>query len=127
MRGIAEVTIDQGDYATAFLYARESLGLAREMDARPYLVENLHLLTYLAQAIGEREVSTRTYGALEKIREEMNYPLPQVDREAYEQIQTTLRESLGTAAYESLKTEGRQLSLEQALSFLEETLANRTL
>jgi hypothetical protein len=57
----------------------------------------------------------------------MNYPLDPVEREVYEQAQTSLREALGPVVYEAAKAEGRMLSLEQALTCLEETLASRGL
>jgi tetratricopeptide (TPR) repeat protein len=126
LRGIAEIAIAQEDYVTAVTHARESLVMTREMDGRMDIVDTLHLLINLAQAVGELEVSVRMYSALEKIREEMNYPLPPVDREEYEHVQMGLRASLGITEYEAARVEGRKLSLEEALAILEETLASRS-
>lgn len=125
--GIADVAMDQADYATAAAHARESLALTRELGGRMDLINIAALLINLVRTIGELEVSARMYSALEKTREEMNYPLPPIDREEYEQIQTALREALGTAAYETARAEGKSLSLEQILTTLEETLAERGL
>ena len=124
---IALVEIDQTNYADAAAYARESLALARELNARMNLVDILEVLIGLVREIGELEIAARMYGALERIREEMNFPLAWLDLEEYERLQTALRDSLGTAIYEAAKTEGRALSLEQALACLEETLASKSL
>jgi predicted ATPase/DNA-binding SARP family transcriptional activator/Tfp pilus assembly protein PilF len=127
LRGIADVAIDQGDYATAAACARESLALVRELDARTELLEVLSILAELVRHIGEFEVAAQMYGALERLREEMNYPLPPVDREKYAQRQGATRNALGDSGYEAALAEGRDLSLEQALDSAEETLASHSL
>ena len=53
----------------------------------------------------------------------MNYSLHPIDREAYEQKQMNLRTSLGAAIYEEARNRGEELSLEQALAYLEESLS----
>jgi tetratricopeptide (TPR) repeat protein len=125
--GIAGVAIDQGDYIAAVAYTRESLNLAREMEARMNLLDVAYMQTAILRGIGERRHAARIFGTLERLREEMGYPLPQVDQHEYDQIQTALRQALGDEDYEAAKAEGRNLSLEQALVCLEEILANNAL
>jgi predicted ATPase/DNA-binding SARP family transcriptional activator/Tfp pilus assembly protein PilF len=127
LRGIAEVAVVQGDYPTAAAYLRESLAMARVMDARPSLLDLLRSLSSLVQALGEREVAARMLGTMERAQDEMNYPLPPVARHSYETNQAALRQILGAASYDTALTEGRNLSLEQALAILEDTLASHNL
>lgn len=123
LRGIAEVAKDQEDYAAAAEYLRESLTLARDLNARMHLVNILSLMIALVRALGELEVAARMYGALETVRKEMDSLLDARDQHAYDRDQLELREALGTAVYKAAHTEGKKLSLEQALTCLEEALA----
>jgi hypothetical protein len=107
--------------------ALESLALARGQNLRTALVDNLHILIELAWAVGEDKIPARMSGALESAREEMNYPLPPVEQEKYAQMQAALRQSLGAAVYDAEMTEGKRLSLEEAMACVEATLASRLL
>ncbi len=126
LRGMAEVTKDQGDEKAAIAYACESLALARELKARMQLVHLLNLLISLVRERGEAEMAARMYGALETVRAELDIALDAIDQESYEQGQRDLQATLGSAAYNAVKADGKKLSLEQALICLEERLAGKS-
>jgi hypothetical protein len=69
----------------------------------------------------------RMQGALERLRDELNYPLRPFEQEEYAKGQRDIQEALGAAVYEAAFAEGRTLSLEQALACGEETLASHAL
>ncbi len=124
--GIGRASYHLKEYAASVAHIRESLEMARGQNARMSLTDILQLMTELVSALGEREMSARMSGALEKIREEMNFPMPPPDRARYEIVQANLRAALGEEACEALRAQGRALSMEQALAALEETLAGKS-
>lgn len=125
--GLAEASKEQGDHAAAFRHVQESLFLARGQDMRANLVDVLHCMIELARAIGELETAARMYGVLEKVRAEMNYPLTPINQKEYDQIQAAVREALGPEAYKVARSEGVNLSLDRAMTCLEELLSSRLL
>lgn len=125
--GIGRASYHLQEYAASVAHIRESLEMARGQNARMSLTDILQLMTELVSAMGEWEISARMSGALEKIREEMNFPMPPPDRARYEIVQANLRAALGEEACEALRAQGRALSMEQALAALEETLAGKSL
>ena len=127
LAGLAGISKDQGDYAAAFAYTRESLVLARELNSRIGLVIGLDLLISIVRDIGELEMAARMYRALERAREEMNFPLEPIDQEDYKQTQSALQQSLGTKVYQAARTEGSRMSLQEALVCLERILDGRAL
>jgi predicted ATPase/DNA-binding SARP family transcriptional activator len=127
LMGLSAVARDQEDYAAAVAYAREALVSARELNVQLYLVNGLTIQVEVLRAIGAFPIVARMYGALERLWEERNYPLRAFEQEGYQQAQRAVREALGAAVYESAKTEGSRLSLEQALACVEETLASHSL
>ncbi|HZT41148.1 MAG TPA: tetratricopeptide repeat protein [Chthonomonadaceae bacterium] len=127
LTNLAHLEKDQQDYTAATAHACASLVLARKLNARMNLVEILYLLIGLVQINGELEIAARMCGTMEKVREQMNFPMTPVMQDEYDRMKTALSERLGTTVYEAAKMEGRTLSLEEALTCLEETLANRSL
>jgi len=127
LAGLGEVAKDQGDYAAAAAYLRESLTLALGQKARTPLVDTLHILIELGRALGELELATRLHGALAQAREELNYPIPPIHRVEYAQIQSGLKEALGQERYETVRAEGRALSLEEVTACLEAMLTQKAL
>jgi predicted ATPase/DNA-binding SARP family transcriptional activator len=127
LRGMAEVIKAQGDDKAAIAYACESLALARELKARMQLVHILNLLISLVRERGDAEMAARMYGALETARVELDVALDAIDQERYDRGQRDLQDSLGSPVYNAVKTEGKKLSLEQALICLEERLASESL
>jgi predicted ATPase/DNA-binding SARP family transcriptional activator len=125
--GLSAVARDQGDYAAAVAYAREGMAMAGELNVQVYLVNGLTILVEVLRALGEFPVVARMYGALERLWEERSYPLRAFEQEGYAQAQQAVQEALGAAVYAASKTEGSRLSLEQALAYMEETLAGHSL
>jgi predicted ATPase/DNA-binding SARP family transcriptional activator len=126
LRGIAEAAMNQRDFAAAAACIRESIALTREQDARTELVQALHLMADFLWASEDFETATRMYGAMERARDETHYPLAPIYQAEYARTQNALRESLTPAAYDAAKTEGRNLTLDQALDYLEDLLEDRS-
>jgi len=122
LAGLAEVAIQQNDYAAAIAYARESLAMARENRVVTTQVEILHIMVEAVSAHGEHGTAAALYGALERAREELDYPMSPVDREQYERKQADLQCVLGKQKYQEQHTEGWSMSLDEALGRLEQAL-----
>jgi predicted ATPase/DNA-binding SARP family transcriptional activator len=125
--GLASAVLDLGDHASAVAYAREGMGLARELDVPVYLVNGLAILLDVLQKIGAFPVVARMHGALDRLREELNYPVRSFEQEDYTKGLREIEEALGTAVFEAAFTEGRGLSLEQMLACVEEALVSHSL
>ena len=97
---------------------RESLTHARELDV--YLVVEVieSLAGVLAAGVlAARGVAARLWGATSMVREAQIWPLPPVARGDYDRDVALARAQLGEAAFEAAWTEGRAMTLEQAVTY----------
>lgn len=89
----------------------EQLGMRWDI---AYLIENLGGVAAYA---GRPDEATRLYGAADKLREELNAPLPAGEKVAYDRYVNAAREALGDEAFAALWDEGRLLSSDEAVDY----------
>jgi non-specific serine/threonine protein kinase len=105
----------QGHWAAAWSCYEEALTIGREIILNPSLPHFLEAVASLAVAQGEAERAARLYGAAERCREAKGTPLTPSERKEYERYVVAARASLGEECFAAAWSEGRAMTLEQAI------------
>ncbi len=114
---LARISIAQGDYAAARTLLEESLVIAGEIgDKTEIPTLGLEGMAILATATGQRAWAVRLWGAAEKLREVVSFPMIPVERVPYQRSITDLRTFFGEQVFASLWAEGRAMSPQEAVS-----------
>jgi predicted ATPase/DNA-binding SARP family transcriptional activator len=106
----------EGDPAMALACFREALALTHERGAKVKVIQCLEGIAGTALALGQAKRAARLLGAAEAVRQATRICRPRLDRAVHELDLRNLRQALGAAAFEALRAEGRQISLDQAVA-----------
>jgi DNA-binding CsgD family transcriptional regulator len=123
---LGHLALEEGDAAVAYRRFRESLELATTLGHRESLVATLHGIALALARAGARdrspiERSIRLLGAAQRLSEGLRRGRP-LDPAAHSVI-AQARKSLGTTRTDALMTEGRSLSLDEAVADAKMALA----
>jgi non-specific serine/threonine protein kinase len=121
---LGAVAFAEGDLSAAGAAYREALALEQAVGSKSEISISLDGLAAVAGRRGAWARAARLAGAAQAIRDAIGYELERTDREARERYLRDVRAALGDAAFDAAHTEGRAMTLEQAVSAaLEETNA----
>jgi tetratricopeptide (TPR) repeat protein len=115
--GLAKVASVQGDHARAYRFYAECLALRRELGDRAGIATCLEGIATVAEASGRSQQAARLLGAAQALRDAIGASLSPIDMSSCQQITTTVRASLGEAAFASAWVEGQTMSPEQAVTY----------
>jgi tetratricopeptide (TPR) repeat protein len=115
---LGSVAEDEDDYPGARALHGESLAIAREVGNRRCIASALEgLANAISKTIGPTQAA-RTWGAAERLRENVGAPLAPSERTRYDQQVADARNKLGDDAQFALAwNDGRAMSLEQAIEY----------
>src|SRR5262249_23718913 len=99
LMNLGSVASDQGRYAVARPLLEESLAIKRQLGDRQGLAYSLEAFAALAAAQGQTKRAAREWGASERLRKEINAPLPPNIREKYDRQVASARQALGEEAF----------------------------
>jgi hypothetical protein len=105
---------DPGRAATCFA---ESLNRSRDSGATRAIAEALEGWSAVAVHQGRAADAARCFGAISAFREATGAPLPRPERARHDQTVVAARSALGETGYEAAWTEGRAMTLEQAVAY----------
>ena len=111
-KDLGQLARARGDEANAMLLCHKALSMFRELGDRQGQAESLEAL---AAASGPTSKAARLFGAAQALRATLGAPIPSVERPAYEQAITTVRQALGVEAFEAAWRGGEALPLDQVL------------
>jgi hypothetical protein len=119
------VAVDQGNYHHAGTQLRESLTLLQELGERWQIAHTLEVFACLAAVQGQQTDGTepgllqsaRIFGAAEAVRETLSAPMFSSNRQFYDRGVATLRAKLDEAAFAAAWSEGRRMTLDQAVAY----------
>jgi non-specific serine/threonine protein kinase len=114
-RGI--VALARGDYTLAVSLFKQSLSRQQEAGDRWNIAYSLEGIACVAVTQGKPERAAWIWGAAEALREVINSPLPPAYREIYELFVVTAKASLNEEAFKEVRSEGQELTMEQAIAF----------
>jgi predicted ATPase/serine/threonine protein kinase/Tfp pilus assembly protein PilF len=118
---LGAVAARQKDYAPALAFHAESLMLRKDLGDRRGIVDSLEAFGMIAAERNQPERAARLLGAAEGQRESIHAALPSAAFAETELAATALRSALGPEAFDRLREEGRNLSLEQVVRYALET------
>ena len=123
LNNLGALASEQGDYAASEASYKEGLAIRRQLGDK----EGIATLEGYAALVAARSNSlhaARTWGAAERLRDEIGSSLPPNARPIYDRRVTTARAALrDDAAFDRAWQEGRVLTLEQAIELaLQETV-----
>jgi hypothetical protein len=95
----------------------ESLSIRRELGDRLFIVSSLHNLAEVACSRKNYERGARLFGAAEALREMVGAPLPKAKRANFDRYIEEARDTLGRADLKAAWSEGRVMSLDQAIEY----------
>lgn len=114
---LGDVAYRRGDFENAKAFYKESLVLRSESQNKYGIADSFERLAEVALAQGFPDRAARLFGAAEELRDHIEYHLPPIYRQEHEKGATSARERLGTETYDSLRAEGRAISLEEAIAY----------
>ncbi len=127
LNNLGHIARDQGEYETARSLYLESLMIRKELGDKPAIAYSLEGLAALAAAQGEvvpppqcdqhLRRAARLCGAAEALREAIGVPLEPVDRATYDRTVMGIRARLDETAFAASWSEGRVMTLEQAINY----------
>jgi hypothetical protein len=113
----------QGDHAAARSLDAESLTIHEELGNRLGIAAALEAIAALNARENKMEPAARLWGAAERLREEIGSPLPPAEREEYDCAVSAARQARGDEAFLAAWEQGRALTLEQAVKYALEEVA----
>ncbi|MGQ0550547.1 MAG: ATP-binding protein [Armatimonadota bacterium] len=107
----------QGDHERAIRLCMEGLILMREVGDKWWISQCLTGLGGVILAQRRQELAARLLGAAEALRDALGVPIPPDLRHEIDRNVTTIRDALGDEAFAAAWTEGRTMTLEQAIEY----------
>ena len=116
LTGLGWTATDLGDFPRAVALLRESLDLASAKGNLGSVIDGVEGLARVAAVTDQTVDAVRLFGAVDALREALDFPLSPVDRAELEPMHDRLREALGADAFTTAWAAGRSLSPEDALA-----------
>jgi tetratricopeptide (TPR) repeat protein len=115
LNSLGSVAYEEGDYVSARMLHEQSLAIQRELGNRRGIAYSLESIAALTSAQGKAQRAARLWGAAQALREAIGSPLSPNERAEYDQRLAETRSMLGEEAFAAACSEGRSLSMEQAI------------
>jgi predicted ATPase/DNA-binding CsgD family transcriptional regulator len=112
---LGRVVAFQGEVDAARTLFDQSLVLLREVDDKEGMAFCLEGLASVIASQGEPMRAVLLWGAVESLRETLGTSIPPEERASYDRAIAVVRTQIGEQAFSNTWTEGRKMTLEQAL------------
>jgi predicted ATPase len=113
---LGSVAFQVGDYGAAQELERKSLAIREEIGDRVGIITSLESFASLALKGDKPQLAATLWGAADKLREDLNAPLPENKREGRNRECTEALQTLGDVAFDTAKANGRALELKGAIA-----------
>ena len=115
LHNLAVVTNKAGDNASARALSKQCLAARQGLGDRQYIAQSLEFFACLNEAEGKWQHAVRLLGAAELLRAGIGSPLAPCGRDEHQQRLTDIRGVIGEEAFSAAWTEGRAMTMEQAI------------
>jgi tetratricopeptide (TPR) repeat protein len=117
LHNLGNIALNQGDYALAYGYVTEAVSLSWELGNKEGIANGLEIASSLALARRQPMRAAQLLAVVEELRVAIGAPLAPVDRVEHDRTTAAVRATLGDAAFDQAWAAGRQMTLEQAVSY----------
>lgn len=114
---LGKILLNQGAREEAARLQKESLALRTEFGAKFGIAECLERIATIAGVKGASERAAQLVAAADAIRESIGVPLPPTERPDHERTIAVAASALGETSYARAWSEGRSMTLEQAIDY----------
>lgn len=114
---LGEVAHEQGDYVAARALNEEGLAISRELGDKQSIAWSLDAFAALASVQEQSSRAPRLWGAAEALREEISLLAPPGDRLRLGRQVAKARDLVGETAFAADWSEGRAMTMEQAIAY----------
>jgi len=121
LNALTLATALQGDFERAIQVCREAMAVSQDLGHKNGLAFSLEAMAGIAGAQGQAERAAKLFGAAQAFQDAIGTPLAPGLRALYERLMVTARDRLGEAAFAETWTQGRAMTLEQAMVEAEQT------
>jgi predicted ATPase/transcriptional regulator with XRE-family HTH domain len=111
------VALHRTDYLLAKRYFKDAYIIGRTIQEKGAAIDCLSMFAAISAGMNQFERSARLYGASQALMEVSNFPDMSYDRVEANNLIQIAHEQLGDASFKALATEGRAMTLEEALAF----------
>jgi ATP/maltotriose-dependent transcriptional regulator MalT len=115
LRNLGIVAFRQGDYEEAAELVRETLLILRDLKERWFISRSLETMAEIVALQGDHTRAARLFGAGEALREAVGASVLPFYRTDYDHAVETVRKGLGHEAVREYWSQGRSMTLEQAV------------
>ena len=117
LRLLGRVAAAQENYDRAITLYQESITLSKEWEDKRGIAGGLEALAEVVGSGDRGEQAARLYGAVEVLRETINFPLQASYRADYDRSVAALRDGMDEEAFTAAWAEGRAMTVEEAIEF----------
>ncbi len=125
LSNLGQIAVTEGDYETAAMLFKQFLLWAREHGNSPQMLSGLTYLSGVLGLRGQPQRAAQLVGALDILSDSWGLTLQPEDQSIYDRHVASVRGQLGDEAFETLRSEGQAMTLEQAIEYALETPAPR--
>jgi len=115
---LGRLQLEQGNWPNAENCIYQALILARESDALLFVSWSLESFAFLCQVSNQPRRAAILLGVAGAIREKLETPLLSVEQDEYDSCLASLHAKLDGTSFETAWSEGRAMSMEQAIEFV---------
>lgn len=116
LHGLGRVAAEQGDTERAYDCLHQSMTLQLDINDGKGIATSIESFAALSAAQHNTPHAALLYGAAEALREKLDLPLPQIDRERHTRLIQSITEELGEQAVAALWARGRATPPDRALA-----------
>jgi tetratricopeptide (TPR) repeat protein len=117
LTGLATVALNRGDVPKARALLAQALEIQHEIGERRGIAEALRLFARLASLKPQAGHAARLFGTAEALQEATGAPIPPSQRADYDRAIASVRAAMDEEAFITAWSEGRAMSLEQAVHY----------
>jgi predicted ATPase/class 3 adenylate cyclase len=117
---LAHLKRRQGYFVEAKPLYRETIQEWQQIGHRAAIAHQLECFAFIAKVQEEAERAARLFGAAEDLRENINIPMMSPERVEYDREVNDLRANMDESAFAKAWSEGRSMTMEQAIAFASE-------
>ncbi len=114
---LAHIERHEGHYQQAAAAYRKTILGWQKLGHRAAIAHQLESFAFVARALGQAPRAARLFAAAEALRQKIGIPMDPQERVEYDREVTDLRAHMDEAAFASSWAAGRQLTMEQAISY----------